>query len=86
MVPNAIKAGIILGAGIGAIVAVFGEGGQFNLFPITITICIGFAFYLTFSKSFEQIRKRNKGFLFTLLGNLGILPAIFLAVILHIQL
>lgn len=81
MVPNSIKAGIILGAGIGAITSVFGEGGQFGTFPITITICIGFAFYLTFSKSFEKIRKNNKGFLFTLLGNLGILPAIFLAVI-----
>lgn len=81
MVPNAIKAGIILGAGVGAVTSVFGETGQFNTFPFTITICIGFAFYLTFSKSFEKIRKNNKGFLFTLLGNLGILPAIFLAVI-----
>ncbi|MED1489715.1 hypothetical protein [Bacillus smithii] len=81
LVPNAIKSGIILGAGIGAVVSVFGEGGQFELFPITITICIGFAFYLTFSRQFEKIRKNKKGFLFTLLGNLGILPSIFLAVI-----
>ncbi|MFB5196311.1 hypothetical protein ACE198_15485 [Neobacillus sp. KR4-4] len=80
MVPNAIKTGIILGAGIGAVTSVFGVGGQFEKFPFTISICIGFAFFLTFSKSFERIRKNNKGFLFTLLGNLGILPAIFLAV------
>ncbi|KAB2336715.1 hypothetical protein F7731_10195 [Cytobacillus depressus] len=79
MVPNAIKSGIILGAGIGAIVSIFEVGGKFELFPLTVTICIGFAFYLTFSKHFEQIKKRNKAL--ALLGNLGILPAILLAVI-----
>ncbi|HWO97778.1 MAG TPA: hypothetical protein VNM45_15870 [Bacillus sp. (in: firmicutes)] len=79
IVPNAIKSGIILGAGIGAIVSIFEAGGKFELFPYTITICIGFAFYLIFSKHFESIKQQNKALV--LLGNLGILPAILLAVI-----
>ncbi len=79
IVPNAIKSGIILGAGIGAIVSIFEVGGKFELFPYTITICIGFAFYLIFSKHFEGIKQKNKAL--ALLGNLGILPAILMAVI-----
>jgi hypothetical protein len=79
LVPNAIKAGIILGAGIGAVVSIFETGGKFELFPYTITMCIGFAFYLIFSKHFERLKQKNKGW--TLLGNLGILPAILLAVL-----
>ena len=79
LVPNAIKSGIILGAGIGAIVSIFEVGGKFELFPITITICIGFAFYLLFSKHYEKLKLKNK--MWVLIGNLGILPAILLAVI-----
>jgi hypothetical protein len=79
LVPNAIKSGIILGAGIGAIVSIFEVGGKFELFPYTITICIGFAFYLIFSKHFERLKQKNKAW--ALLGNLGILPAILLAVV-----
>ncbi|MGO0059143.1 hypothetical protein ACTID9_03860 [Brevibacillus fluminis] len=77
-VPNAIKSGIILGAGIGAITSIFEKGGKFDLFPYTIAICIGFCFYLVFSKHFEGLKKKNKAW--ALLGNLGILPSILLAV------
>ncbi|MDQ0219295.1 hypothetical protein ELQ35_14915 [Peribacillus cavernae] len=79
LVPNAIKSGIILGAGIGAIISIFEKGGKFDLFPVTITICIGLAFYLIFSKHFEGLKQRNKAWVF--FGNLGILPAILLAVL-----
>lgn len=78
LVPNAIKSGIILGAGIGAVVSIFEVGGKFDLFPYTITICIGFAFYLLFSKGFGKLKTRNR--VWTFIGNLGILPAILLAV------
>lgn len=79
IVPNAIKSGIILGAGIGAIVSIFEVGGKFELFPYTITICIGFVFYLMFSKHFESIKQKNK--VMVLIGNLGILPAVLLSVL-----
>ncbi|MED4907101.1 hypothetical protein P9761_02320 [Brevibacillus centrosporus] len=77
-VPNAIKSGIILGAGIGAITSIFEKGGKFDVFPYTIAICIGFCFYLVFSKHFEALKQKGKGW--AMVGNLGILPAILLAV------
>lgn len=78
-VPNAIKSGIILGAGIGAVTSIFEAGGRFDTFPYTIAICIGFCFYLVFSKHFEGLKQ--KGRFWAILGNLGILPAILLAVV-----
>jgi hypothetical protein len=78
-VPDAIKSGIILGAGIGAVTSIFEAGGKFDTFPYTIAICIGFCFYLVFSKHFEGLKQRGR--FWAILGNLGILPAILLAVV-----
>lgn len=44
LVPSALKAGIIMGAGLSAVVTVFKEGGRFDSFPWTISIAIGIAF------------------------------------------
>lgn len=33
LVPSALKAGIIMGAGLSAVVTVFKEGGRFDAFP-----------------------------------------------------
>ena len=46
LVPDALKSGILLGAGIAAVRLVFQPGGRFDLYPWTITIAIGFAFYI----------------------------------------
>ncbi len=78
IIPNAIKSGIILGAGIGAINAIFTKG-YYEQFTWTIAICIGLAFYFIFSKHFEQIKSKNK--MWDFISKLGILPAILLAVI-----
>ncbi|NPV26231.1 MAG: hypothetical protein HPY81_01990 [Firmicutes bacterium] len=78
-IPRAIKAGVILGAGVGAINLIFQKGGRFDMFPLTITICIGFAFYMMYSSKFKQLAERNP--IAKTLSNLGILPAILLAVI-----
>ncbi|WP_017729455.1 hypothetical protein [Halalkalibacterium ligniniphilum] len=80
LVPNAIKSGVLLGAGLAAVVTVFEVGGRFDMFPITISLCVGLAFYLVFSKHFEKLKKRGGGW--KLLGNLGIFPIILLAVLL----
>lgn len=48
LVPDALKAGILLGAGVAAVRLVFEKGGRFDTFPWTITISIGFAFYILF--------------------------------------
>ncbi|RKJ30534.1 hypothetical protein D7X33_41380, partial [Butyricicoccus sp. 1XD8-22] len=78
LVPPAMKSGIILGAGFAAVISVFQAGGRFESFPWTITITIGIAFYLLFSRHFNSIKNRNKSL--QLLAKLGIFPIIILAV------
>ncbi|MED1561938.1 hypothetical protein P4U44_08545 [Alkalihalobacillus alcalophilus] len=45
IVPSAIKSGVILGAGIIAVITIFEVGGRFESFPWTISIAIGIGFY-----------------------------------------
>ncbi|GHC50583.1 permease [Ulvibacter litoralis] len=79
IIPQAIKSGIILGAGIAAIMVVFKEGGRFDMYPLSISIAVGLAFYLIFSKHFAKLTKSSK--FWRNLGNLGIFPIVILAVI-----
>ena len=79
LIPNAMQAGIILGAGLAAVNVIFNKGGRIEKFPFSIAICIGLAFYLLFSNHFKSIRTKNK-FLSTI-SNLGILPIMLLAVV-----
>lgn len=80
LVPNAMQAGLILGSGFAAVMVIFKEGQRFDTFPISITVCIGIAFYLLFSNHFKSIAKNNV--VTRTLSNLGILPIILLAVVL----
>ncbi|MFP3918852.1 hypothetical protein U5N28_13705 [Lysinibacillus telephonicus] len=79
LIPPAMKSGIILGAGLAAVISVFQIGGRFESFPWTITIAIGIAFYLLFSKHFSKFQHKNR--FWGLIGKLGIFPVILLAVI-----
>ncbi|KAF0804286.1 hypothetical protein A6D6_03208 [Alcanivorax xiamenensis] len=79
VVPPAIKAGIIMGAGIAAVITVFKVGGRFESFPWTISIAIGIAFYLIFSRHFNAQKNRNA--FWATLGKLGIFPIIALAIV-----
>ena len=79
VIPTAIKSGIIIGAGIAAVATVFKEGGRFDLYPWTISIAVGLAFYLIYSQHFSQIKSRYK--LLGTVGNLGIFPIILLAIV-----
>lgn len=78
-VPGAIRSGIIIGAGFAAIYTVFKDEGRFHFFPITISIAVGVAFFLMYSKMFAKLRTKSSGWRF--LGSLGILPSILVAVI-----
>jgi hypothetical protein len=80
LVPPAIKSGIIMGAGFAAVISVFQVGGRFESFPYTISIAIGIAFYLIFSKHFQLLKTKNS--LWMLISKLGIFPIIILAVVL----
>ena len=78
LVPDALKAGILLGAGVAAVRLVFEAGGRFDHYPWTITIAIGFAFFILFSNFFKTLRKKNK--VLGYLSDLGLLPALVLAI------
>ncbi len=79
LVPDALKAGILLGAGVAAVRLVFEKGGRFDTFPWTITIAIGFAFYILFSNHFKTLRSKHVGFKY--LSDLGLMPALLLAIV-----
>lgn len=78
LVPSAIKSGIILGSGIYAIYMIFVQGGKFHLMPVTCTVCLIVAFFLLYSNGYRQLEQRH--LIFRRLSNLGILPAILIAV------
>lgn len=79
-VPNCLKAGILLGAGFSAIMGEVKTGGRMELYPITVLVGSAFSYFLLFSESFRQMRKKNK--VINMIGKFGMLPAIILAVIL----
>ncbi|HAJ26958.1 MAG TPA: hypothetical protein DCG53_06885 [Syntrophus sp. (in: bacteria)] len=79
LIPDALKAGILLGAGIAAVRLVFEQGGRFDMYPWTITIAIGFAFYVLFSNHFKILRSKYRAFRY--LANLGLMPALLLAIV-----
>ena len=78
LVPDALKSGILLGAGIAAVRLVFQPGGRFDLYPWTITIAIGFAFYILFSNHFKTLR--SKSVFLKHVSDLGLMPALVLAI------
>lgn len=79
LIPPAIKSGVIIGAGMAAVMAVFKEGGRFDLYPWSITICVGAAFYLIFSTQFQTLKNRYAWA--ALLAKLGVFPVIMLALV-----
>ncbi|MFB9935622.1 hypothetical protein ACFFLZ_17185 [Photobacterium aphoticum] len=79
IVPDAMKSGIIIGAGIAAVNSVLVDGGRFEQAPISIVICTGVGFYLLFSSHFKSQRNHNRFTQF--LADLGSLPIILLAIV-----
>lgn len=79
IVPNSIKAGILLGAGVAAIFGEFKQGGRFGSFPISVTVGVLIAFYLLFSQRFRNLRTKSK--FANALGKYGMLPAVAIAII-----
>ncbi len=79
LIPSAIRSGVVLGAGLAAVISVFEAGGRFERYPWTITICVGIGFYLIFSKRFAQLKTENRAC--RLVSKLGIFPIIILAVV-----
>jgi hypothetical protein len=78
-IPQSIKAGVIVGAGILAINLVFKEGGKMQLLPITVIVCSLVALFMMYNPAFRKLAQTNK--IAHFLANLGILPAIIVAII-----
>lgn len=79
IVPESIKAGILMGAGLAAIIGEFTPGKRFDKTPITIGLCILLSYFMLFSEKFKKMRKSN--FVLDKIAGFGMLPAIILAVI-----
>ncbi|HCU69662.1 MAG TPA: hypothetical protein DGF30_10680 [Desulfomicrobium sp.] len=79
LIPRAIKAGVILGAGVAAIQLIFKEGGRFYSMPITISVCALVALFMMYNPLFRRWSTDHP--LFRKISNLGILPAIIAAII-----
>ncbi|MFD2675106.1 benzoate/H(+) symporter BenE family transporter [Gulosibacter bifidus] len=79
LIPNALRAGIVIGAGIAAVQRVFADGGEFDQFPASISICVAVAIFFMYSKWFQNAQRNNA--VLSTIGNFGILPAMLLAVI-----
>jgi len=77
IIPTSLKAGIIFGAGISAVISVIQT--RFPSYPVSITIGAIVAFYTLFSVHFKKAAKTNK-FAY-MLSNVGMLPAIIIAII-----
>lgn len=81
LIPNAVQSAVLLGAGFAAIIMIFTPGKglkSFDSYPLTIIICMGLAFYLLFSQSFKEFKRKHKWAYY--LGNLGMMPALALAI------
>ncbi|SDH17146.1 Sulfate permease, MFS superfamily [Alteribacillus persepolensis] len=77
--PTSLKAGILIGAGITAIMTEIEEGGRLAETPITLIAGGLLCLYIMFSLSFKRIYQKNKVLKF--IANYGIMPAVVVAMI-----
>ena len=77
-VPNSIKAGIVLGAGVTAAVNVF--SARMPKAPITVVIAVLLSYFFLFNPTFARAAKKNKWL--NLLRNQGVVPAQIFAIVL----
>lgn len=77
--PNSLKAGILIGAGLAAILGEIGEGSRLAATPITLTIGGILCIYIMFSNSFKNLYKKYA--ILKFIASYGIMPAIIAAII-----
>lgn len=78
IVPNSIKAGIVLGAGVTAGINVF--SARMPKAPITVVIAVLMSYFFLFNPTFARAAKKNK--FLTLIRNQGVVPAQLFAILL----
>ncbi|MGY3748726.1 permease family protein [Vagococcus acidifermentans] len=84
-VPNSVKAGILIGAGMSAIIGNYGfmpaeEGGVgFFKYPVSFSIGVVLSFFLIFSVGFKHLRDVHPSKLVAFIAKIGFVPALLLA-------
>ena len=79
IIPNSLKSGIIIGAGIAAMMGELKSGGRIDATPISLLIGSLVSAYILFSLSFKNIVETNK--FAKMLANFGMIPGLFVAMI-----
>lgn len=80
LVPQSIKAGILLGSALAAIYGEFVAGGRFHQMPLTCTIALLIGVFLLYSPIFKGwVDQGNK--LAGVLFKLGVVPALLIAMV-----
>lgn len=77
--PNSLKAGILIGAGIAAIMTELEPGGRMSVTPIAITVGAILCLFTMFSMYFKKVTKQHNWI--KNIANYGILPAILVAIV-----
>lgn len=80
LVPNSVKAGVLMGGGLAAIIGEMGETGRFWTYPISITVGVLVAYFCLFSPIWANLRKKYRAI--DMIGKFGMLPAIIIGVFL----
>ncbi|GGO86503.1 permease [Marinobacterium nitratireducens] len=79
VIPNSLKSGIIIGAGIAALMGELKAGGRVDATPISLLIGSIISAYILFSLSFKNIV--NESSLAKRIANFGMVPGMILAMI-----
>ena len=83
LVPQGIKAGILLGAALAAIYGEFVSGGRFHQMPVTCTVALGIGVFLLYSPVFKNWVDSGSR-IAEILFKLGVVPALVVAMALAV--
>ena len=79
LVPNALKAGILLGSAVSACWGELKDGGRFGIYPIAAAIGMLLTLFIMFSPRYQALRKKHA--IFDFIGRFGMVPAILLCIV-----
>jgi len=79
LIPNSLKAGILIGAGIAALIGELGPTGRVSQTPIALSIGGLLCIYMLFSVSFKEMAANNK--IAKIIAKFGMVPAMIIAML-----
>lgn len=79
VIPNSLKSGIIIGAGIAAMMGELKTGGRIDTTPVSLLIGSIVSAYILFSLSFKHVVETSR--LAKIISNFGMIPGMFVAMI-----